>query len=370
MNALINDSSTTSKRSIWPEETRGLWVVGAFGSKLILSHDRNKAYDDWASALGANTLGYYEHKDAAWTRPATSLPWQIEHDFAEEFCQAMGTEAVRFFKSGSDALACAVRVARAYTGKRYVMVFDQCYHGTASDFRPIIWSQDGYPSIHETIKLPFGEELRAGLLAMTAAIVVEPAPKAIVEPPAGWLKHLREVCDEYEILLIFDQVILGYRHRLTGYPGDASVLPDLSCYGKAMGQGAAISACTGRHTVMGPLKDRVHFSGTNNGEPLPLHIARETLREYVENSICETLNAKGLRLKLMLNAAGFQTKGLNSRFEIVVPDDVKMDMVKFCFDKGILWPGWASMSISHSDEQMVRLVETLQEWRYRLEVPE
>ena len=370
MNFLINNTSTTSKRSIWPPETRDLWVVDAVDSRLKLSDGVWR--DDWASALGANTLGYFWYQtnkpycsdcDGVKYAPAASLPWQIEHDFAEEFCAAMGTEAMRFFKSGSDAVSAAIRLARAYTGRRYVMVFDQCYHGTASDFRPIIWSQAGYPTMSETIKLPFGEELRAGLLDMTAAIVVEPAPKAIIEPPAGWLQHLRRVCDEHGILLIADQVILGYRHSLRGYLSSEGVRAELRCYGKAMGQGAAISACTGDRSIMGLLSKDVHFSGTNNGEPLPLHIAQATLREYLDQDICATLNAKGLRLKLMLNSINFQTKGLNSRFEVTVGDDQKMDMVRFCFNRGILFPGFCSMAVSHTDDQMERLVDALKEWR-------
>lgn len=357
MSCLVNDTSTTSKRSIWPEEMRELWVLNAWESKLTLSN--RKDYNDWASALGANTLGYGHLEDPLFM-PAASLPWQIEHGFAEEFCAAMNTEAVRFFKSGSDAVSCAVRLARAYTKRKYTIVFDKCYHGTASDFRPIIWSQDGYPSMTDTIKMPFGEEVRSGLLPHTAAIVVEPVPKAIGEPPPGWLRHLREVTDKYGALLITDEIILGYRHSLRGYLTSAGVEADISCYGKAMGQGAAISACTGRRDILGLLAKDVHFSGTNNGEPLPLHIARETLNTYIREDVCAKLNAKGLRLKLLLNAAGFNTKGLNSRFEVTGCD---MDMTRFCFERGILFPGWCSMAVSHTDEQMEGLVDALVDYR-------
>lgn len=370
---LVNDSSTTSKRSIWPEEMRRLWVHEAKESELMLSN--GQWYDDWASALGANTLGYEfaadQILDPSMIDVAASLPWQIEHDFAEEFCTAMGTEAVRFFKSGSDAVSCAVRLARAYTGRRYVIVFDKCYHGTASDFKPIIWSQAGYPSMPETIKMTFGEEVRRGLLPYTAAIVIEPAPKALEEPPVGWLQHLREVCDEHGILLISDEVILGYRHSLRGYCESIQVRTELRCYGKAMGQGSAISAVTGSHIILAQLAGSVHFSGTNNGEPFPLYIARETLKEYQEKHVCDKLNAKGIHLKMMLNAAGFQTRGLNSRFELwpSVPssfnEQTKMDIARFCFERGILFPGWCSMAVTHSIDQMERLVDTLKEWRER-----
>lgn len=359
MSCLVNDTSTTSKRSIWPEEMRGLWTIGAWESKLQLSN--GLVYDEWASALGANTLGFDRfHGGNCQFQPATSLPWQIEYDFAEEFCQAMGAEAVRFFKSGSDAVSAAVRLARAFTKRKYTIVFDKSYHGTASDFRPIIWSQDGYPSMPDTIKMPFGEEVRSGLLPHTAAIVVEPCPKAILEPPRGWLQHLRGVCDEYGITLISDEIILGYRHALEGFCRSDRISADLRCYGKAMGQGAAISACTGNKNIMELLTGRVHFSGTNNGEPLPLHIARETLNTYIQEDVCAKLNAKGLRLKLLLNAAGFNTKGLNSRFEVT---DCDMDTTRFCFERGILFPGWCSMAVSHTNEQMEGLVDALVAYR-------
>jgi glutamate-1-semialdehyde aminotransferase len=364
MNPLINDTSTTSKRSIWPEKTRGLWVKAAEHSRLILSD--GWWYDDWASALGANTLGYYRFGNLPF-RPATSLPWSIENEFAGEFCQAMGTEAVRFFKSGSDAVSCAVRLARGFTDKKNVIVFNKSYHGTGDWFGGNLWTRRGIADTIHLFTRPFGKELKfkyPDLLETTAAIVVEPVPKAIDLPPAGWLQHLREVCDEHGILLVADQVILGYRHTLAGYPGDGGPRFDLLCYGKAMAQGAALSACTGRYDVMSLLAKEVHFSGTNNGEPLPLQIAQWTLREYQEKKVCEILTAKGETLKFMLTNENFKTRGLLTRFEIIFDSPkAKMDCTRFCFEHGILFPGFCSMAVSHTTDQMTRLVDTLKKWR-------
>lgn len=369
MNPLIYNTSTTSKRSLWPEKTKDLWVMCAWDSRLSLSNYQE--YDDWASALGANTLGYDAYVKGMFTEevdyyPATSLPWQIEYDFAEQFCQAMGTEAVRFFKGGSDAVSCAVRLARGFTGRDYVIVFDKSYHGTGDWFGPGLWNPTGIPDRGDTIVYNFGEVVDLYgpyVLSQTAAIVVEPVPKAIELPPDGWLQHLREVCDEHGIILIFDQVILGYRHTLSGFPGPSGVRPDLSCYGKAMGQGAAVSACTGREDILSLLTDRVHFSGTNNGEPLPLQIAQWTLGEYLEKDICAILEQKGFNLQVNLASVGFETRGLKSRFEVVIDPAKKMDMVEYCFDRGILFPGFASMAVSHTQAQVERLVHTLVEWR-------
>lgn len=365
---LIYNTSTTSKRSLWPLEAADLWVVEAEDSLLTLNNGR--VYDDWASALGANTLGYdrfvterFFDSPADRFYPATSLPWQIEHDFAEEFCEAMGTGAVRFFKSGSDAVSCAVRLARAFTGKDEIVIFKECYHGTAGEFKPIAWNKAGYPNT-PAIALPFGKELTSAVYLSAAAIVVEPVPKAILLPPNGWLQHLREVCDAHGILLISDEIILGYRHSLRGYLRSAGIVPDLACYGKAMAQGAALSACTGRYDIMKQLIDIVHFSGTNNGEPLPLQIAQWTLREYQEKGICDLLAAKGRTLRDCLLSVKFETKGLDSRFEVVFDtDEAKKSAIKYCFDHGILFPGWCSLAISHTMEQKQQLVETLTTWR-------
>jgi glutamate-1-semialdehyde aminotransferase len=363
MNCLVNNTSTSSKRSIYPPETKDLWVVDAWESKLKLNN--GAILDDWASALGASTLGYGAFKPIF--TPATSLPWQIEHDFAEEFCAAMGTEAVRFFKSGSDALSCAVRLARAFTGRDKVIVFDQSYHGTGDWFGMNLWTKKGIVEDNALWDYDFGKEIIEGKkwLQSIAAIVVEPVPKAIELPPAGWLQHLREVCNEHGIVLISDEVILGYRHSLRGFLDSQGIHADLTCFGKAMAQGAALSAVTGHMDLMEQLVKDVHFSGTNNGEPLPLQIAQWTLREYLEKDVCGILDQKGFNLKANLAAVGFETKGLNSRFEVVVEPEKKMDMTRFCFEHGILFPGFASIAVSHTEGQVERLVKTLVTWRDR-----
>lgn len=358
MSCLINDTSTTSKRSIWPKKTRGLWVEGAWDSRLRLSN--GKAYDDWASALGANTLGYDFFKHGPMFQPAASLPWQIERDFADRFCLAMDTEAVRFFKSGSDALSCAVRLARAFTGRSAVVVFDQSYHGTGDWFGPALWIKGGIVGYEQLLLRVFGQKLTSNeFFSDIAAIVVEPVPKSINVPPPGWLTHLREVCDEHRIILISDEVILGYRHGLHGFLRSVGLRGDLTCYGKAMGQGAAISACTGRRDLMEQLVSEVHFSGTNNGELLPLVIADETLRRYQEFDVPMQLDDLGQFLRDLLHERGFETDGLNERFE--VPS--ARDATEYCFDQGILFSGWCSIAVSHTNEQCHRLVEVLCQWR-------
>ena len=366
---LINASSTTSKRSLWPPERSNEWAIDARGSQIRLTD--GLWYDDWASALGANTLGYGAYTPAF--APAVSLPWDKERQFADEFCKAMDVEAVRFFKSGSDAVSCAVRLARAFTGRSGVIVFKECYHGTGDWHGYNLWASSGIPPMYtiDTYRCNFGEEMRLFDYAEIAAIVVEPVPKSITLPPPGWLQHLREVCDARGILLISDEVILGYRHTLRGYLRSQNLEADLYAYGKAMGQGAAISACCGRKEIMEQLIDKVHFSGTNNGEWLPLEIARWTLKEYQEQQVCTRLDRNGHTLRTMLDKEGFETRGLNERFEVVFDSpEQRMDATRHCWRRGMLFPGFCSMAVAHTHEQMVRLVEALKEWRDECKTPQ
>lgn len=384
MSYLINNSSTTSKRSLWPPETKDLWVVGTIDSKIQLTD--GKWYDDWASGLGTNTLGYGAYGMAQLKstraedifREACSLPWQTEQQFAEQFCTAMGTEAVRFFKSGSDALSCAVRLARAFTGRNAIIAFDKCYHGTGDWFGQGLWTKQGIVS-GQLIVEDFGKQIDrnmyfelypdgsgggANYLNKVAAIVVEPVPKSVLLPPDSWLQHLREVCNEHGILLITDEVVLGYRHTLRGYLSSIGVQADLSCYGKAMAQGAALAACTGRQDIMGLLAGDVHFSNTNNGEGLPLAVAQWTLEQYLQKDVCHQLSVKGSWLRSFLHNKDFQTRGLHERFEVIFDSpEQHMDATRFCWSRGILFPGFCSLAVTHTNEQMARLVQTLVDWR-------
>ena len=357
---LVYDTSTTSKRSLYPPEHADKWVVDAEGSTLTLSHSIYPM-DDWCSALGAQTLGYGALYGAFF--PAASLPWQIEQTFADEFCKAMDVEAVRFFKTGSDAVSCAVRLARAYTQKSNIVVFRECYHGTGDWFGQALWTKEGIPPHWGNLIIaPFGAEWFYP--NNVAAVVLEPVPKSTLLPPPEWLEFIRGWCDEHGALLISDEVILGYRSALQGFLVSKGTRADLRCYGKAMGQGAAISAVCGSHDILRLLKDTVHFSGTNNGEPTALYIAQQTLQKYVAEDVCGQLANKGALLRYMLGEAGFETRGLDSRFEVVFQDpDERMSATRALWNAGILFPGFCSISLAHKRNQMERLVEELVKWR-------
>ena len=358
---LVNNSSTTSKRSLWPDQHHNAWTIDAKDARLrVLENGKSQWFDDWASALGAVTLGY-----GISTRmtQASSLPHLDEQALANEFCEAMHCEAVRFLKSGSDAMACAVRLARAQTKRDTIIVFDKSYHGVSSDFGGLLWTAKGIVKSGTLVIRPFGEELPPDArLNKVAAIVVEPVPKCIDVPPDGWLQHLREMATHHGCLLITDEVVLGYRHTLQGYGFNYS--PDIRCYGKAMAQGTALAAVCGPAKIMNLLAKEVHYSGTNNGEPGHLALARTVLARYKREGICGTLRQKGQALRLLLEAIGLRTRGLDQRFQVEFDtEDQRKDAINWCWDHNILWPGWVSMQIMHTPAQMLRLTEVLSEWK-------
>lgn len=373
MSSLVYETSTTSKRSLWPPEHADKWVLDAKDARLKLSDGR--WYVDYCSALGAQTLGYSCFgNNLLQFQPAASLPWRVEQQFADQFCAAMDTEAVRFLKSGSDAVSCAVRLARAFTGRQLVAVFKQCYHGTGDWFGPALWTKGGVRWVNDEYRgshqkkhkylwiLDFGKPLPPkGPFEKLAAIVVEPVPKSIELPPDGWLQHLREVCDAHKILLISDEIILGYRASLRGYLASIGVSADITCFGKAMGQGAAIAGTTGRQNILGLLEKDVHFSGTNNGEPLPLMLASYTLSEYKRMDVCEQLADRGLYLQKLLHKDGFETRGLPARFEVALSN--RMSATRYLWTKNILFPGFMSISLAHTTTQLEQLVNGLTTWR-------
>ena len=110
---------------------------------------------------------------------------------------------------------------------------------------------------------------------------------------------------------------------------------------------------------MGLLAEGVHFSGTNNGEPTSLMLARQTLAKYQHDGVCQRLKLLGQSLRILLHEANFETRGLDTRFEVVGT----MAAHEYCFSRGILFPGWVSISTSHTLDQMGALVEALTDWR-------
>jgi glutamate-1-semialdehyde 2,1-aminomutase len=233
-------------------------------------------------------------------REGTSFGWATarEVELAERVTKAVpSVERVRFVNSGTEATMSALRLARGFTGRDRVLKFSGCYHGHADAFLSEAGSgvatlgipgSAGVPAgaAADTLTAPYNdlEAVEAVLKKhgkSVAAIIVEPVAcnMGLVPPLPGFLSGLREVCDRYGALLIFDEVITGFRLGLGGAQAYYKVRPDLSTFGKVIGGGLPVGAYGGRAEIMekvAPLGP-VYQAGTLSGNPLAMAAGIATL---------------------------------------------------------------------------------------------
>lgn len=236
-------------------------------------------------------------------------PSIVEVEAAERFLATVPTaEMVKFAKNGSDATTAAVRLARAATGRRRVAICaDHPFFSTDDWFIGTTPMSAGIPDeVNElTVRFPYGdlaatEELLGRYRGEVACLILEPATHS--EPPPGYLAGLRELADRHGCVLVFDEMITGFRWSEAGAQGLYGVVPDLSTFGKALGNGFAVSALAGRRDLMerGGLRhsgDRVFLLSTTHGaETHSLAAAMAVQATYVEEGVTARLHALGERL--------------------------------------------------------------------------
>jgi glutamate-1-semialdehyde 2,1-aminomutase len=225
-----------------------------------------------------------------------------------------GAERVRFVGTGSEATLGAMRLARTFTGRSKVLVFDGAFHGT-HDYA--ITSYGGVPPAvrGEVLKAPFNDleraaELVAGHAGELAAVIVEPIQRC-VPPQPGFLQGLRALTREHDVLLIFDDVVTGFRLAYGGAQAYYGVQADLTCLGKILGGGYPLAAVAGRADVIALCdvrragkSDYTPVSGTLSGNPLAAAAGLATLAELRRAGVYERLHALGDRLRHGLEEIG------------------------------------------------------------------
>ncbi len=247
-----------------------------------------------------------------------------EVDLAESLCERVpGMEMVRLVSSGTEATMTALRLARGYTGRRKVIKFDGCYHGHADAFLVSAGSgllTGGLASSKgvnpadaaEVLVPPYNdlaavERIAAEHGADLAAIIVEPVAgnMGVVAPVPGFLAGLRRVADRCGAVLIFDEVITGFRLGPTTYGGLQGLVPDLTCLGKIIGGGVPVGAVGGRAALMRELAPLggVYQAGTLSGNPLAVAAGRAMLALIDAEPPYAHLDALGARLAAGLEAA-------------------------------------------------------------------
>jgi glutamate-1-semialdehyde 2,1-aminomutase len=243
-------------------------------------------------------------------------PSYLELEAAERFLATVPTaEMVKFAKNGSDVTTAAVRLARAATGRPLVAICgDHAFFSTDDWFIGTSPMPAGIPDSTTalTIKFPYGdlaatEEVLRAHDGQVACLILEAATQT--EPAPGYLAGLRDLAHRYGALLIFDEMITGFRWSDAGAQGLYGVTPDLSTFGKALGNGFAISALAGRRDIMelGGLRgsrERVFLLSTTHGaETHSLAAAMAVMETYVEEGITARLHALGDRLAAGVRAA-------------------------------------------------------------------
>ena len=301
----------------------GIPPVIASGDGAYLTDIDGNRYIDFVCAYGPLILGHAHPtvteaiREAAGAGTAYGAPTEAETALAERVVKAVpSAELVRFVNSGTEATMTAIRLARGITGRSKLLKFDGHYHGHSDGLLAKAGSgvatlalpdAAGVPPAYaaETIVIPFND-LDAVRVAVErhgedlAAIIVEPiaANMGVVQPGDGYLGGLREVCDSSGALLIFDEVITGFRVHRGGAQALYGVQPDLTTLGKVIGGGMPVGAIAGpeRHmSYLAPLGP-VYQAGTLSGNPLAMAAGIATLDALAEPGVYQQLESNAARL--------------------------------------------------------------------------
>ena len=305
---------------------RAFKAVG--GNPLIMDHGRGSKlfdideneYTDYCLSWGALILGH-AHKDVVKivqnsvkkgvSFGTTTKP---EIEIAQFIVKHVPSiDMVRFVNSGTEATMSAIRLARGFTKRSKIIKFDGCYHGHSDDLLAMAGSgvsflaassSQGIPDRHiqDTISLPFND---TQTLVNTierhhedlACVILEPVAgnMGVINPNKGFLKTLRALTKKYKIVLIFDEVMSGFRSQLGCVQADLGIIPDMTCLGKIIGGGFPVGAYGGRSDIMKHLAPLggVYQAGTFSGTPIVMQAGLATLKNLDSksyknlNTICD-----------------------------------------------------------------------------------
>jgi len=315
---------------------------GVGGDPIFIDHangayivdTNNKQYIDYVGSWGPMVLGHSHPnvikavQDAAVKGLSFGAPTVIETVMAEKVCQLVPSiEKVRMVSSGTEATMSAIRLARGFTGRDNIIKFEGCYHGHSDSLLVKagsgaltfgVPSSPGVPAslADHTLTLPYNDSEAVTQLLKTngdsiACIIVEPVAGNMncIPPEAGFLECLRTLCEQYGIVLIFDEVMSGFRVALGGAQQVYSVKPDLTTLGKVIGGGMPVGAFGGRADIMAQLAPDgpVYQAGTLSGNPLAMSAGLATLEIVSQPEFYEQLSARTTQLLDGLNLIAKET---------------------------------------------------------------
>lgn len=333
-------------------------------------------YVDFINALLPVILGYqYKAVDDAVMRQLKkgiifSLASPLEYELAQLLVKHIpSAEMVRFGKNGSDATTGAVRLARAVTGREHIATSG--YHGWHDWYIGSTERRLGVPKSTQALTHTFSYNDTGSLQAIfkkhknkVAAVIIE--PMSYVEPENNFLKQVRTLTHKNGALLIFDEIITGFRFNLGGAQKLFGVTPDLAAFGKSMSNGMPLSALVGKRKYMKKIED-IFFSFTNGGEALSLAGAIATIKEMEKKDVIRYLWEKGKYLQdetnSLLNLNGlqdviqvqgkpcwqvFKIDSLKGASNLDIESYIQQELLQ----AGFLWHGQHNMSFSHTKKDI------------------
>ncbi len=338
---------------------------GVGGTPVFIDHAQDaytydsfgKRYIDYVGSWGPMILGHAHPEVIAAVKTAAEkglsfgAPTEIETAMAQRVCELMpAIELLRMVSSGTEATMSAIRLARGYTRRDKIVKFEGCYHGHSDALLVKAGSGTltlGVPSslgvpaavAADTITLTYNDseqvkQLFAEMGEQIACIIVEPVAGNMncIPPVAGFLETLRQVCDAYQSVLIFDEVMTGFRVGLQGAQGVYNIKPDLTTLGKIIGGGMPVGAFGGRRDIMeclAPLGG-VYQAGTLSGNPVAMAAGLKTLELIAQPDFYTSLTTKteqltdGLKQRAASAGIAFTTNQVGGMFGLFFSDEEKI----------------------------------------------
>jgi glutamate-1-semialdehyde 2,1-aminomutase len=302
------------------ERGEGAWLIDVDGNRYV----------DYVLAYGPLVLGHAHPSvvgavtEAVKRGTSFGAPNPLEIELARVIREAMPhVERVRFVNSGTEATMSVLRLARAFTGRPRILKFQGNYHGHADQL--LVQAGSGVATLGlpdspgvpqqvtvNTMVAPYNDKaalhhLFGEFRESIAAVIVEPVAgnMGLVEPAAGFLEELRDLCDKYKALLVFDEVMTGFRVHPGGAVARYGVVPDLVALGKVIGGGLPVGAYGGKAEIMTRVapEGTVYQAGTMSGNPVTMAAGLATIFELQEPGVWERLEARGEELVSGLAAA-------------------------------------------------------------------
>jgi len=379
----LGTQTFSKSKTQFPYGVSPFYATRAQGSRLW-DADGNE-YVDFISSLAAVTLGYNDPDVTAAVRAQLdngvifSLPTELELHVSELLVELVpSAERVRFGKNGSDATAGAVRVARAFTGRDRVAVCG--YHGWQDWYIGSTARNKGVPEATRALTYRFDYNSLESLDRLFqahpgefAAVVME--PMNVADPAPGFLAGVAEATRRHGAVLVFDEVITGFRFANGGAQELFGVTPDLTCLGKGIANGYPLSAVVGRADIMA-LMEEVFFSFTMGGEALSLAAAAAALAKLKREPVVETLRRTGRKIldgtheRIARHGIGgfARISGHPSWTFLQFADtpicsqwEIKTLFMQELLARGILSLGTHNVTYAHSDDDVARLLSVYDE---------